>query len=316
MLPVNLALISLTPSVTLGDVAIVSAALQKQLVRDFGPIWGVEASIAPFARLQDAPLGYWPIMVVDTFSKGGQHRDRNNQPYALVAAGSSWSLVASHEMLEMLVDPFGNRLIPGQSPIEEQGRVEFLVEVCDPCQGDAFGYTVNGVIVSDFYTPNYFDPVGASGTRYSYTGAIPAPRDVLAGGYLSWRNPVDGIWFQHHKTGAKSTFKNLGKLRPGANSLRAMIDARTPETRALANLPRNNMAMRRVRQSASAARAGAEARAAQLSTNLAGLDPSLGRAAKAAAGSGWTGVPPVGAERFHRSAPRGPSKEHVRSTLR
>jgi hypothetical protein len=175
MLPIHLALVSLTPSVDFGELAQVSAALQKQLTRDFGPLWTVEATIDAFEKLEGVPLGYWKILVVETFEHGGQHRDRNNQPYALVAAGNSWSLVASHEVLEMLADPFGNRLMAGDSPVGTQGRVEFLVEVCDPCQGDEFAYTVNGILVSDFYTQNYFDPVRADGVRYSFASAITTP---------------------------------------------------------------------------------------------------------------------------------------------
>ena len=281
MIPINLALVSLSQAVDFGDLAKVSAALQKQLIRDFEPLWNVQATIDAFARLEDVPLGYWRILIVDTFAQGGQHRDRHNQPYALVAAGSSWSLIASHEMLEMLVDPFGNRLVASQSPIDAQGRVEFLVEVCDPCQGDDFGYTVNGVLVSDFYTPNYFDPLQATGVRYSYTGAITAPRQVLAGGYLSWREPVAGDWFQEHRTGVQSQFKNLGPLRPGANSLRAMIDARTPETRSLANVPVDHQSMQYARQRLQIAQRGAVAQAGDLEETLFRLDRSLSKAIRA-----------------------------------
>ena len=59
----------------------------------------------------------------------------------------------------MLADPFGNRLVAGDGPNPARpGRVEFLVEVCDPCEAPALGYTVNGIRVSDFYTPEYFSP--------------------------------------------------------------------------------------------------------------------------------------------------------------
>ena len=72
----------------------------------------------------------------------------------------------------MLVDPYGRRLIAGQSPLAGQGRVEFLVEVADPVSDAAFSYTVNGVRVSDFYTPRYFDPQRAAGVQYSYGGHL------------------------------------------------------------------------------------------------------------------------------------------------
>lgn len=42
--------------------------------------------------------------------------------------------------------------------------------------------------VSDFITPHFYDPVVTPGTRYSFTGAIKAPRQILKGGYISWVN--------------------------------------------------------------------------------------------------------------------------------
>lgn len=104
----------------------------------------------------------------------------------------------------MLADPFGNRLVAGQSPKEDQGRVEFLVEVCDPPEDAQFAYTSNGILVSDFLTPHYYDPVTSSGVRYSYTGAIQAPRTVLQGGYLSWHDPVSDRWFQEQFFGNRT----------------------------------------------------------------------------------------------------------------
>jgi len=268
MLPIHLALVSLTPSVNVGEVAQVSAALQKQLTRDFGPLWTIAATIDAFAKLEDVPLSYWKILVVDTFEHGGQHRDRNNQPYALVAAGTSWSLVASHEAMEMLVDPFGNRLVAGDSPDSTHGRVEFLVEVCDPCQGDEFAYAVNSILVSDFYTPNYFDPVRADGVRYSFRSAITSPRQILPGGYLTWREPTSGEYFQQNHFGSTPTIKNLGQLAPGNNSIRAMIDQLTPETRQLGRLPADRPSMRRASARRTAAEAAATARARELKADI------------------------------------------------
>jgi hypothetical protein len=55
---------------------------------------------------------------------------------------------------------------------------------------------VNGVLVSDFYTPDYFDPVAVSSVRYSFTGAIKAPRTILDDGYISWHDLATGHWMQ------------------------------------------------------------------------------------------------------------------------
>jgi hypothetical protein len=276
MLPIHLALVSLTTSVGFGDVSKVSAALQKQLTRDFAPIWTVEATIDAFARLEDVPLGYWTIMVVDTFDHGGQHKDRKNQPYALVAADPTWSLVASHEALEMLADPFGSKLVAGSSPDPTQGRVEFLVEVCDPCQDDRFGYTVNGVLVSEFYTPNYFDPVAGAGVRYSFTGAITRPREVLSGGYLTWREPTTGNWFQERVTDGSSGITNLGLIEPGTDGLRAAIDSLAPVGRRFANLSPDRPSLKDAGRRREWAERGAAAQARELKALLAemGADPT------------------------------------------
>ena len=136
--PIHLALVVEAPQVSQRAVAEIAAALQRQLVRDVAPIWEVYATIDAFASLEHVPPGYWPILVGDNFpgvESVGIHLDRNGQPFALVEASPSWSLTASHEAIEMVVDPWGSRTVPGGSPMAGQGLVEILVEVCDPPGG-------------------------------------------------------------------------------------------------------------------------------------------------------------------------------------
>ena len=114
----------------------------------------------------------------------------------------------------MLVDPFGDRLVAGDSPKPDQGRVLFLVEVSDPSEAADFGYSVNGVLMSDFYTPRFFDPTVSHGVRYSFTDAISEPRQVLRGGYLSWLEPVSDHWWQEIWFSVPRTREALG--RPSA----------------------------------------------------------------------------------------------------
>lgn len=233
MLVRQLALVSETKKVSFSAVSRVGAALQKQATRDLGPIWQVKATVDCFARLEDVPVGYWPIIVTeeDLGDAAGIHEDKEGQPFALVGFANGWALTASHECLEMLVDPFGNRIMAGPSPIKKQGRVEFLVEVCDPSEDTPFAYRVNGIVVSDFYTPNYFDPVVSPGVRYSFTGAIKAPRQVLRNGYLSWHDPVTDHWFQEiFFSGTKPKFRDLGKITAQlGENLRAVLYKHTPE---------------------------------------------------------------------------------------
>jgi hypothetical protein len=94
----------------------------------------------------------------------------------------------------MIADPYGNRLIAAAHPLNRSERVKYLLEVCDPCQ--SVWYPVNGVPVSDFYTPRYFDPVEMGGGRYSFTGQITQPLQILGNGYLSWIDPEDSGLYQ------------------------------------------------------------------------------------------------------------------------
>lgn len=233
MLVRQLALVSETKKVKFSALSRVGAALQKQATRDLAPIWQVKATVDSFANLDDIPVGYWPIIITeeDLGDAAGIHEDNEGQPFALVGFADGWALTASHEVCEMLVDPFGNRITAGPSPKKGQGRVEFLVEICDPSEDTPYAYRVNGIVVSDFYTPNYFDPVAAAGVRYSFTGAIKAPRQVLKGGYLSWHDPVTDHWFQEtFFSGTKSKFRDIGKIdAQSSENLRAMLYKRTPE---------------------------------------------------------------------------------------
>ena len=205
----------------------------------------MNATVDPFAADEDVSPGYWKITVMDKIpGKGaaGFHLDEGGQPFADVLWSSQWSLTASHECVEMLVDPFACHIVPGPSPIESQGRVNFLVEVADPCEDAQFGYTVaagtkNEVLVSDFYTPDYFSPTRSNAVRFSFGGNISAPLEVQDGGYLSWRNPADNhIWQQF----GRAVFQNFKDNGPGTlnreNTDALARKARTAHAREMADL--------------------------------------------------------------------------------
>ena len=237
MLTRHVALVSDESSITMRELSLVAAALQKQATRDLGPLWKIEATVTAFEKLEDLPLDYWPVVIKDDIGQpdaAGYHDDQHGQPFALIQYSDGWTLTASHEVLEMLVDPFGRRLVAGQSPAAKQGRVRFLVEVCDPSEADAYAYKVNGIKVSDFYTPHFMDPGTSPGVRYSYTGAITAPRQVLRGGYLSWYDSASGKWWQRTYFGAKPADRQISKLKVVNGNLRSALDRLTEPERARA----------------------------------------------------------------------------------
>jgi hypothetical protein len=215
------ALVSLTREITSGNLMQVAAAVQKQVTRDFAPLWGLRAVVDAFEELKDVPSDYHPVVLfgdpdeligrlefeigdvnaarlVEQFEGnrlGGIHLNAfTRQPFALITVSDEWSVTASHECLEMLADPFGNRLIAAPHPTNPDERVRYLLEVCDPCQ--AIWYPVNGVKVSDFYTPRYFDPVRNPAAFYSFTGALQRPLDLIDGGYITWIDPRDSGLYQ------------------------------------------------------------------------------------------------------------------------
>jgi hypothetical protein len=274
MLTQNLALVSEVEDHDPADLARVAAALQRQVERDFGPIWNLRATVDAFPTLEDVPLGYWPMIVREDIGfqgAAGIHLDKNGQPFALITYGDSWSLTASHETLEMLGDPFGNRLVPGPSPKRGQGRVEFLVEVCDPSEAEPFAYTVNDILVSDFYTPRFFDPRKVAGTRYSYTGAITQPREVLRGGYLSWHHPPSDHWWQLRWFGQRKEYVDLGVFEASVQSLRSEIDKRTPHPVLTKGLPKGNKVLRAAVKVGKETEESAGARAASLRQEITAI---------------------------------------------
>jgi hypothetical protein len=228
----HIALVSEAATVPFSDLTRVSAALQKQVTRDLSQHWDVQGTVDAFASLQDVPPGYWPVVVRDDIGQdaAGVHCDDTGQPMALVTADIDWSVTASHEALEMLVDPFGNTTIAGTSPSADQGRVEFLVEVADPV-ADKW-YQVNGVKVSDFYTQHFFDPLPSAGVQYSFMGNLTGPRQILRGGYITWFEPVAGQWWQQSWfVGDQPSIVSLGAIKKTTCGMRPTIDRLTRRRR-------------------------------------------------------------------------------------
>ena len=225
----QIALVCQSKKIKLSELTKGSAALQKQASKDLSPIWGMQATVDVFQDLKDIPLGYWPVIIMDQIDDpdaAGYHDDKNHQPYALVEYSHSWTLTCSHEICEMLVDPYGNKMRSGLSPNGKE-RVHYLVEVCDPCEDSAYAYFINGFLVSDFYTPEYFDSGTNANTRYSFKGSVTQPRQVLKNGYLSWYSPKDKQWHQATYFGNKVVTRVLKDMENMEGSLRSRVDRLT-----------------------------------------------------------------------------------------
>jgi hypothetical protein len=274
----HIALVSLTREISTRSLLQAGAAVQKQLTRDFMPIWGFRATLDTFEDLSSVPSDYHPVVVfadsaelvgqlevaigpelvarlVDDFERdrlSGLHLNAfTRQPFALVEASDAWSVTISHEVLEMVADPFGNRLVAAAHPLDERQRVKYLLEVCDPCQ--AVWYPVNGVPVSDFFTPRYFDPVAVDRLRYSFTGQLERPLQILEGGYLTWIDPEDsGLYTLSAGDSAPEQVASLLDLARSTAPLRTVVDTN-------GNTPQLSWATLRAADNAFAARSAYDA---------------------------------------------------------
>ena len=168
-------------------------ALQRQVSRDLAPIWGVDADLSFVPKETAPPSKTWQIVILDNSDQAGAlgYHDltMEGQPLAKVFAAtdiqfkSAWTVTASHELLEMLIDPDINLYANNQSGME----ISFYAyEVCDACEADQYGYKIDGVLVSDFVYPAWFEGFReAKSTQFDYQKKITAPFQLLADGYIS-----------------------------------------------------------------------------------------------------------------------------------
>ena len=187
-------------AVTDAQVTAVVAALQIQLDRDYAAAWGSTAALVFLNKNQAVPAGTWPIYVMDTSDVTGAlgyHDETLGVPYGRIFVktciqyGYSWTVTLSHELLEMINNPNVNLTVFNQTT-NTRGRIYFH-EVGDACEDDSYGYVINGIKVSDFVWPAWFDPTQtARGTRYDQQRAITAPFQILTGGYVSVFNVSTG----------------------------------------------------------------------------------------------------------------------------
>jgi hypothetical protein len=225
-IPVHVALVDTTGTIAASELAEVAGALNEQVQADFAPAWHVAATVGAYPA---APPGTWRIDLVHQAGDAGTlgfHADANHQPFAKVALDAGrWTITASHELLEMLGDPWGNRLHGAAPPPGWKGtsrRVRYLLELCDPCE--AFNYEVGGVAVSDFVIPPFYRSSRRNATGYSHTGRLTEPLQVADGGYMSFLDPADGhVWQRFVRAGTVDDH-DWGVQELGADMLRERSD--------------------------------------------------------------------------------------------
>ena len=177
-----------------------AAALQRQVNNHLAPAWNVRADISVLDAGAVIPQGTLPLNIVNALAgRAGVHANDQGQPSAEVVNGDQLSITLSHELLEMLVDPSGTRVIQAADldPYSGRQQVAYLVEVCDPCA--VFSYDIDGVQVSDFVLPSFYDP-NATG-KVDFADFLAGPLSVPRGCYISWLDPDDYRWHERQPDG-------------------------------------------------------------------------------------------------------------------
>lgn len=177
---VDISIVNRSAGITNAEIQAALPGLQASLDEDFQPVWGATARL----HLGVAPV-QTPGLTLTLDDHGpdgalGYHGvgRRQHRPFAVVVANATlatdvpWTVVASHELEEMLADPYLQRR-------EQVGKRLFIVEVCDPVE--TITYTKLGVEVSDFVTPSWYAP-SAPGP-WDFLGKVARPLQVLTGGY-------------------------------------------------------------------------------------------------------------------------------------
>ncbi len=165
------------------DLTKLVAALNKQLERDFVPVWGYPAKLYVTKK---AKPDEWQIVFLDDADEAnalGYHDlTKNGQPVSKVfvkttiGAGEKVSVTASHELLEMLIDP------AAQLWAQHDDGKFYAYEMCDAVEEET--YAIDGIEVSDFVYPAFFESFHKPGSvRFDHLKKVNRPFQTLKNGY-------------------------------------------------------------------------------------------------------------------------------------
>lgn len=189
-------------------------ALQVQVHRDFAPAWGIDADLSFLAKGATPSPNAWMLGIFDTSDQAGalgyHELSPQGTPLAKVFAksdiqtGSNWTITASHELVEMIADPDIALTVFVQSG--NTAGTLYAYECADACEADSLGYSIDGVTVSDFVLPSWFESFRTAGsTQFDYGNHITKPFQILAGGYIGVFDVTAGSgWQQLSSSGMAS----------------------------------------------------------------------------------------------------------------
>ena len=178
------------------------AAMQEFVDRHVAPVWGTPARLV---RTTGFRKDAWAVVFLDDADQPGALAYHDLTPEGLplskvfvkttIDNGDLVSVSASHELVEMLVDPAINMMTTGPDP-----KTMYAYESADPVE--QLSFKVRGVPMSDFVYPAYFEGFHKPGSvRFDRLGKVRKPFQILSGGYqIVFKN---GAWSQVYGSAAK-----------------------------------------------------------------------------------------------------------------
>lgn len=167
------------------------AACEKQLARDVAPIWGAVPALELVAAGASPPKGECVFTIQDTLDVAGAlgyHDEESGVALGFIGTtvtlenggttsegANSISVTLSHELIELVGDVSAN--LWADAP----DGSDYARELCDAVEDGS--YEVDGIAVSNFLYPAFFDGQATGDERLDQMGALKKPFAMTSGGY-------------------------------------------------------------------------------------------------------------------------------------
>ena len=196
-------------------------AWQHAINHDFYGYWHTTRYQLIFNGRKPAPTGQISAVFLNKGPVKGalayHWTERGDAPSITVYAGTGDyygfdnSVSFTHELFELAADPvtsYVNQGYPydyywleshalGIKQVPQFGAIGWFNEVADPVEADF--YQVDGVKISDFITPAWFND--GIGQRYDFMGLCQQPFWIRPGGYAQWLGPTGWTMVTNFRTG-------------------------------------------------------------------------------------------------------------------
>lgn len=190
-------------------------SVNRQVLEDFAPVWGTSYSLRLHASQfkptenidkikKERVRGESVMYLIDEAALPGalgfHTRNTVNVPVGFVFVTDlndqdQWTITLSHEVLELIIDPTVNVLVPGPDPRNASNTVLHAYEVCDAVERTS--YAIDGIRVSNFITQSWFTPGDELGTRNDFLGVGVKSFDAIRNSHLAFYDLATNRWITY-----------------------------------------------------------------------------------------------------------------------